>query len=203
MSVLEMAVQDAAETSRRQIEDLLRESGVVLQGHFRLSCGRHSNIYFEKFRILEQPKVLEALCRLIAEHFVGKGIDLVAGPATGGMIVAYEVARLMNGRAVYIENEDGRKTLRRGSVIPSGSRVLVVDDVLTSGLSVREAIDVVRANDATVVGVGMLIDRSEAPIDFACEVFPAFTVEAQSWEPDEVPAWLAAIPIQKPGTRKL
>jgi orotate phosphoribosyltransferase len=180
---------------------LLVESGAVLRGHFLLTSGRHSDVYFEKFRVLTQPRVLSALCAEIARHFTG--VDFVAGPTTGGIIIAFEVARQMGVDAVYIEDEAGTKTLRRGQSIPSGARVLVVDDVLTTGLSVRESIDAVRNAGGTAVGVGVLIDRAPTEMDFGCPLFASYKVEAESWAPNEVPDWLAAIPVEKPGTRKL
>lgn len=172
----------------------------MLHGHFLLTSGRHSDVYFEKFRVLTQPRVLSALCAEIASHF--SGVDFVAGPTTGGIIIAFEVARQMGVGAVYVEDEDGTKSLRRGQVLPDRARVLVVDDVLTTGLSVRETIGAVQAAGGDVVGVGVLIDRAARPMSFGCELFASYKVEAESWAADEVPEWLAAIPVQKPGTRK-
>lgn len=180
---------------------LLEESGAVLHGHFLLTSGRHSDIYFEKFRVLEQPQVLSALCEQIANRFRNEGIDLVAGPTTGGIIIAFEVARQLGAKAVYIESENGIKTLRRGAVIPHGSRVLVVDDVLTTGTSIREVVEVVGNSGANVAGIGVLIDRAPVPLNFGADIFAAYKVEAQTFAADEVPEWLAAIPIKKPGTR--
>lgn len=180
---------------------VLEESGAVLRGHFVLTSGRHSDVYFEKFRILEQPETLGALCAEIADRFRGTGIELVAGPTTGGIIIAFEVARQMGVQALYVESEGGEKKLRRGARVQPGARVLVVDDVLTTGLSVREVIGVIRAAGGVPAGVGVLIDRSESPIDFGCELQAAFRVEARSFAPDDVPTWLAQIPITKPGTR--
>ncbi len=181
---------------------LLEESGAVLRGHFLLTSGRHSDVYFEKFRVLTQPRVLSALCAEIADHFSSSGVQFVAGPTTGGIIIAFEVARQMGVDAVYVEDEDGAKTLRRGQVIPAGARVLIVDDVLTTGLSVRETISAVVAAGGVVVGVGVLIDRATETLDFGGELFASYKVDAESWAPDEVPEWLAAVPVQKPGTRK-
>jgi orotate phosphoribosyltransferase len=182
---------------------LLESSGAVLRGHFLLTSGRHSDVYFEKFRVLERPDVLSALCTEIAAHFKGQGIELVAGPTTGGIIIAFEVARQMGLPAIYVESENGVKTLRRGASIATGAKVLVVDDVLTTGRSVFEVIEVVGASGGKVSGVGVLIDRAQSPIDFGCPTFSAYKVEAESYGPDEVPEWLAAIPIQKPGTRAI
>lgn len=187
--------------SKVDLERLLEQSGAVLHGHFLLTSGRHSDVYFEKFRVLEHPEVLSALCDEISAHFLSEGVDLVAGPTTGGIIIAFEVARQMGVSAVYVESENGVKKLRRGAVIPPSARVLVVDDVLTTGTSVHEVIDVVRQAGATPAGVGILIDRAQVPIDFGCPLFAAYKVEAESYAPEAVPDWLQAIPITKPGTR--
>lgn len=184
-----------------RLATLLESSGAILKGHFVLTSGRHSDTYFEKFRVLERPDVLSALCSEIAERFKNEGIEVVAGPTTGGIIIAFEVARLMGLPALYVESENGVKTLRRGATLAEGARVLVVDDVLTTGRSVFEVLDVVKSRGATCAGVGVLIDRSPAPIDFGCPIFASYKVEAQSWAPDELPSWLESIPLQKPGTR--
>lgn len=180
---------------------LLESSGAVLHGHFLLTSGRHSAVYFEKFRVLERPDVLSALCAQIASRFIGEAIDLVAGPTTGGIIIAFEVGRQMGLPTVYVESEGGVKALRRGATIPLGARTLVVDDVLTTGKSVYETIEVVESAGGVVAGVGVLIERAQTQIDFGCPLFAAYKVEAQSYAEDEVPLELAAIPISKPGTR--
>jgi orotate phosphoribosyltransferase len=183
------------------LSSLLESSGAVLKGHFLLTSGRHSDTYFEKFRVLERPEVLSSLCAEIAENFRDKGIEVVAGPTTGGIIIAFEVARQLGLPALYVETEDGQKTLRRGAAVPEGARVLVVDDVLTTGLSVQETIGAIKSRGANVEGVGVLIDRAAKPIDLGCAFFAAYVVEAESYAPEEVPDWLAAIPLSKPGTR--
>lgn len=180
---------------------LLESSGAILRGHFVLTSGRHSDVYFEKFRVLERPDVLSALCAEIASHFRDTGATHVAGPTTGGIIIAFEVGRQMGLPAVYVESENGVKKLRRGKVLPEGARVLVVDDVLTTGTSVHEVNTVVSNAGGTVCGVGVLIDRSQTPPDFGVPCYAAYTVEASSFAPDEIPDWLATIPVQKPGTR--
>lgn len=187
--------------SKVDLQSLLEESGAILRGHFLLTSGRHSDVYFEKFRVLEQPKVLTALCSEIAEKYASSGIDLVAGPTTGGIIIAFEVARQMGLPAIYVESENGQKKLRRGAQIPSGANVLIVDDVLTTGRSVFEVIEVVKQAGGVPAGVALLIDRAETPIDFGCPSFSAHQVAAQSFPADAVPEWLDSIPITKPGTR--
>jgi orotate phosphoribosyltransferase len=181
--------------------NLLETSGAVLRGHFLLTSGRHSDLYVEKFRVLEQPHVLTVLCQGIAERFASEGIDLVAGPTTGGIIVAYDVARHMGLPAIYVESENGTKKLRRGAHIPSGARVLLVDDVLTTGTSLREVADLVTSSGGILAGVGVLIERTEMPVEFGCPLFAAHRVEAKSYPPDDIPNWLNDIPVTKPGTR--
>jgi len=180
---------------------LLESTGAVLNGHFQLTSGRHSDTYFEKFRVLERADALSALCQEIAEQTRHLGIEYVAGPTTGGIIIAFEVARLLGTEARYVESENGVKKLRRGATLPAGAKVLVVDDVLTTGRSIFEVLEVIRSHDAEVAAVAVLIDRTEKPIDFGAPLFAAHRVEAESFAPDDVPEWLAAIPITKPGTR--
>lgn len=179
---------------------LLEDSGAILRGHFLLASGRHSDVYFEKFRVLEQPHVLSALCTEIADHFGGHGIEAVAGPTTGGIIIAFEVARQMGLPAVYVENEDGRKTLRRNKTLPAGQKVLIVDDVLTMGTSLIGSKEAIERAGGTVAGFGVLIDRSQSDLGLGAEVYGAYKVSATSYAPEEIPDWLAAIPIVKPGT---
>lgn len=182
------------------LSELLESSGAILRGHFLLTSGRHSDVYFEKFRVLERPDVLSALCAEIAAHYKDQGVTLVAGPTTGGIIIAFEVARLMGLPALYVESENGEKKLRRGATVPEGARILVVDDVLTTGTSVIEVIELL-GSQAEIAGVGVLIDRSQEGLNLGAPLFAAHKVEASSFAPDEVPEWLAQIPITKPGTR--
>jgi len=180
---------------------LLESSGAVLRGHFLLTSGRHSDVYFEKFRILEQPHVLSALCTELASHYRDAGVELVAGPTTGGIIIAFEVARQMGLPAVYIESENGIKTLRRNKSIPEGVKTLIVDDVLTTGTSLLESRTAIETHGGKVVGYGVLIDRSVPGADFGLPLYGSYRVQAQSFAPEEIPDWLAQIPLIKPGTR--
>lgn len=185
------------------IERLLRDSGAILKGHFKLSSGRHSDTYFEKFRLLENPHILSELCAEISSHFVSEDIALVAGPTTGGIIIAFEVARQMSKSAVYIEREGGKRILRRAVEIPRGTRVLVVDDVLTTGTSVLEVLGLLRSSGAVISGVAALVDRSESPVDFGAPFFAVGRVDAQTYAPDELPESLKKIPVTEPGTRNI
>lgn len=180
---------------------LLEESGAILKGHFLLTSGRHSDTYFEKFRVLEQPAVLSQVCGELVSRFNAADIDVVAGPTTGGIIIAFEIARRMGKPALYVEREDGKRALRRGAVLAPGARVLVVDDVFTTGTSVVEVVELLRSLGGEIVGVGILVDRSENRPDFGAPFESAVRVSATSYAPDEVPAELAAVPVSKPGTR--
>jgi len=181
--------------------ELLEESGAILRGHFILTSGRHSAVYFEKFRVLERPDVLSALCTEIADHYRGQGFDCVAGPTTGGIIIAFEVARQLGLPAVYVETEDGKKTLRRNKTLAPGTRALVVDDVLTTGTSLRESRDAIVRAGGTVGAYAVLIERGSDHPDLGAPIFASYRVEAESYAPHEIPAELAAIPAVKPGTR--
>lgn len=178
---------------------LLEESGAILRGHFILASGRHSDVYFEKFRVIEQPEVLSALCKEIADFYRDTELDFVAGPTTGGIIIAFEVARQLGKPAVYAETENGVKTLRRGKVLPEGAKVLIVDDVLTTGKSLFETRDAIIRAGGVPVGYGILVNRAQSDIE-AKPLYSAYTVSATSYADDEIPEWLAAIPAVKPGT---
>lgn len=186
---------------RPNLGELLESSGAVLRGHFLLTSGRHSDTYFEKFRVLERPDVLSALCEELATAAAETKPDVIAGPTTGGIIIAFEVARQMGLPALYVESENGKKALRRGASLARGARVLVVDDVLTTGKSVFEVLAVVKEAGGVPVGIAALIDRSEQILDFGCPLVAAHKVDAVSYAADEVPDWLATIPVTKPGTR--
>ncbi len=183
--------------------ELLESSGAILHGHFVLTSGRHSGVYFEKFRVLERPDVLSALCAVIAREFTDTGIQTVAGPTTGGIIIAFEVARLMGLPAVYVETENGVKTLRRGKTLSHGTRCLIVDDVLTTGTSLVETRTAIERAGGHVGSFAVLIDRSAPGLDLGVPLFGAYRVQAESYAPDELPDWLANIPATKPGTRNV
>ena len=137
-----------------------------MDGHFLLSSGRHSPIYVEKFRLLERPQATERLCRLIADRFRDDGPELVAGPTTGGVILSYEEARLLGLRGIFAEKADGGRAFQRGFQVRPGERTLIVDDVLTTGGSIREVIEAVRRAGGTAIGVGVLVDRSGGRTEF-------------------------------------
>ncbi|MFN7171596.1 MAG: orotate phosphoribosyltransferase [Fimbriimonadaceae bacterium] len=185
------------------VEELLQECGALLKGHFVLSSGRHSDLYVEKFRLLERPRITERLCKNLVKQLKGQKFHAVAGPLTGGILLAFEIARQLDVQAIYVENENGLKKVRRNSPLPENANVLVVDDVLTTGLSLHETITAVQAIGGNVGAVAVLIDRSETHPELGCEIYAACRIAAKSYTPDEVPDWLQEIPVRQPGTRHL
>jgi orotate phosphoribosyltransferase len=177
-------------------ERLLREAGAILNGHFQLASGRHSSVYVEKFRLLEQPVQTEALCHMIADWARALRPQLVAGPTTGGIIVSYEVARLVGVRGIFAESSDGGRAFQRGFQIAPGERVLVVDDVLTTGGSIRDVLDAVRANGGAVAGVAVLIDRTGGKAEFGVPFFACLTLGLESFELADCPLCADKVPLE-------
>jgi orotate phosphoribosyltransferase len=183
------------------VEDIFVKAGAVLKGHFLLASGLHSPVYWEKFRVLQFPTCTEQLCGMIADHFRGEGIQMVAGPTTGGVILAFEVARQLGTRAIYAERTESEgRTFRRGQNISPGERVLVVDDVITAGGSVQDVIDAVSALDGKVVGIGVLVDRTRQPIDFGVPLYSCLRTVAETYTPENCPQCAAGEPLVKPGS---
>ncbi len=167
-----------------EAERLLREAGAMLEGHFQLSSGRHSGLYVEKFRLLERPPQTDALCGMIASWAKQHRPDVITGPTTGGLLVSYETARHLGLRSIFAEkDESGGRSFGRGFQIAPGERVLVVDDVLTTGGSVRDVVDAVRRVGGEVVGVAVLIDRSGGSVDFGAPLFACLRLDLPTYEP--------------------
>jgi orotate phosphoribosyltransferase len=185
------------------VEDIFSRAGAYLEGHFLLASGKHSPFYLEKFQVLQWPQETERLCQAIAESARGLGVQTVAGPTTGGIILAHEVARQLGVRAVYAERTaDGRgREFRRGFRLNPGERVLVVDDIMSTGGSVHETIDAVHANGAEVVGVGVLVDRSAGQATFdGLPLIALWDVSIPSYVPSECPQCAQGLELVKPGT---
>ena len=182
--------------------EIFRRTGVMQEGHFRLTSGRHSDRYMQCARLFEYPRDSAEVCSDIADFFRGRPIDFVAGPAIGGIIMAYEVARLLGVRNLFAERENGAMTLRRGFCVEPGSRALVVEDVVTTGGSVQEVIDFLRKSGVEIVGVGSVVDRSNGAVDFGVPFHALVSMEVLSWAADECPLCRQGVPIVKPGSRK-
>lgn len=182
--------------------NIFKQSGALLEGHFLLASGYHSAVYLEKFQVLQYPQHVETLCSEIAERFAASAIDVVLGPTTGGMLLAYVVAKHLGTRSLYAERgDDGKgRVLRRGFEIREGERVLVVDDILTTGGSIRDTIEIVEASNAVLAGVGVLADRSGGQVDFGVPLEALLRVDVEKFAPDQLPEWLAAIPLTERGS---
>ncbi len=187
-----------------ELLDLFQQLGVVTHGHFVLSSGQHSDQYWEKFRLLEWPRVTEQLCREIASRYRQSAISAVIGPTTGGALLAQELARQLGTRCLLAEPASkGGRELRRGFVLGPAERVLVVDDVLTTGLSLRETLSAIKPYQPDIAGIEVLIDRSggEAIAQFNVPCHALLTVSARTYSPAACPMCAEGIPVVKPGTR--
>lgn len=185
------------------ILETLRNSGALKEGHFVLSSGRHSDRYIEKFDLLRQPRATSEVCRFIAEHFRDQEIDVIVGPTTGGVLLAFEVARQLGVAAAYAErSSDGeaRREFRRGTTFPSGGRVLVVDDILTTGGSIRETLDALAGHPVDVAGVAVLVDRSGGEADLGVRYEALATMNITTWDASDCPMCRRGQPVLKPGT---
>ncbi len=184
--------------------DIFRQSGALLDGHFKLSSGRHSDIYYEKFNILKQPHLCEKVCVEMAKQFESDNVELVVGPTTGGIIIAYEVAKYLGIHSIYAEADPSGKgrIFKRGFFIEPGTRVLIVDDVLTTGLNIFEVIELVKKYDAEIVGIGEFLDRSNGNVKFDYPYKPMATVTADDWAPEDCPLCKKGMPLTQRGSRK-
>ena len=184
------------------VERVFRESGALREGHFILASGRHSSLYLEKFQVLQHPAETEQLCAAIAAKARSLGVDTVAGPTTGGIILAHEVARQLGVRAIYAERREGApgREFRRGFALDPGERVLVVDDIMTTGGSVQETIDAVRSAGGTVTGAAVLVDRSGGATSLDVPVHSLWRLDIASYAPADCPLCAKGIPATHPGT---
>ena len=180
---------------------IFKEVGAVKEGHFLLTSGLHSPIYWEKFRILQHPHHTSRLCQLIAQNFIDQQVELVVGPMTGGIILAFETARQLGVMSAFAEKEGSVLAFRRDFIIAQEERVLVVDDVMTTGGSVWDTIKAVNKFGGTVVGVGLLVDRSKNKVDFGVPSFSCIRSPAITYNPDKCPLCADQIPLVKPGSQ--
>ncbi len=187
--------------TREEKIQLLKDAQVLQTGHFRLTSGRHSDQYMQCARVFEDAKYAQPICEDIADAFRNEKLDLVIGPAIGGVIITYEVARQLGVRNIFAERENGVMTLRRGFAIQPGARVLVVEDTITTGGSVKEVIALVKEKGGVVVGVGSVVDRSNGAVDFGVPLHAAVSLEVVSYEEGDCPLCRQGLPITKPGSR--
>lgn len=185
------------------ILQIFKESGALLEGHFILTSGLHSNAYFQCAKVFQYPWHAEALCQCIADHFKESNIDLVVSPAVGGIVVGQETARLLDVRSIFTERKDGAMTLRRGFEINPDERILVVEDVTTTGGSVLEVIDTLKSKGGKVVAVSGVVDRSGGKAQFGVPYFSLFQMEVTNYDPSNCPLCKSGSEAVKPGSRGL
>lgn len=189
--------------TQEQVLEVFERTGVLLEGHFRLTSGLHAAKYLQCAQLLQYPHEAGPLCEQLAEYFKDSGATVVAGPATGGIILAYEVAKALGVKNIFGEREDGVMTFRRGFKVEPTDKVLVLEDVVTTGGSVKELIECVRAAGAEVVGVASLVNRSGGRVDFGVPFKSLVNLDITTYQPDECPMCKEGSVAYKPGSRQV
>ncbi len=189
-----------------EVRQLLVDTKAVLEGHFLLTSGLHSPLYVEKFNVLQHPEYTETLCRELAARFADKKVETVMGPMTGGILLAHEVGKALGTRAIFTEREKGVMTLRRGFRIEPGERVLIVEDIVTTGGSVQEVVNVVKQAGGVIVGVGLLVDRSGGTAEFGVpkeDVQALLHLTVPTYRSDDCPLCRDGVPMTERGSHHL
>lgn len=186
---------------KEHVLSLFKHTGALLDGHFQLTSGLHSAQYFQCAKVLQYPKHAESLCGEIVSHFKHMRIDAVIAPALGGIVVGQEVGRQLNARTMFTERKDGVMQLRRGFEITPNENVLVCEDVVTTGGSVVEVINIVKERGGNLVGVGYIVDRSGGKVKFGDSQFATLSLDVVAYKPEECPLCRQNIPVEKPGSR--
>jgi orotate phosphoribosyltransferase len=189
--------------SNQNILQIFEKTNALLNGHFLLTSGKHSNQYFQCALVLQYSNYNEIICGLIAENFKNYEIDAVISPAIGGIVVGQEVARQLSKQSIFAEREDKVLQLRRGFQIEAGKKYLVCEDVVTTGGSVFEVMDIVKNNNGVVAGVGFIVDRSNGKVNFGVPQFSTLKLDVVAYMPDDCPLCKQNIPFIKPGSRKV
>lgn len=185
-----------------KILKILKQSGAFLEGHFQLSSGLHSQYYFQLALAFQNPKLGSYLSKKLAKKFKTKKIDAVIGPALGGIILAYEIAKYLNCKAIFAERENGKMALRRGFKISPNEKILIVEDVTTTAKSIKEVGALIKKSKAKIEGIGTLIDRSEKKLSLPCPLTSLVKIKIKNYQPVVCPLCKKNIPLVKPGSRK-
>ncbi|HOQ79974.1 MAG TPA: orotate phosphoribosyltransferase [Candidatus Cloacimonadota bacterium] len=181
------------------IQEVLKETNALLKGHFKLTSGRHSEYYVEKIKIIHYPDKVEILCKEIANKLKDYPIDVVVGPAYGGIALAYEVARQMGKKFIFTQRKDDQMTIRSGFDIKAGDNAVIIEDIITTGGSVVEVIDVLKEYQINVQAVACIVDRSAGKAQFECPLIPLTKLSFDTWEEQDCPLCKNNIPLKKPG----
>ena len=189
--------------NKQEILEVFKKTGVMQEGHFKLTSGRHSDKYMQCAKLFIDPEISAMMSSELAKKFENDNIDLVVGPAIGGIILSYEVARQLKKPNIFAERQNGAMTLRRGFSINEGMNVLVVEDVVTTGGSVKEVVELLKSKGANVVGVGSIVDRSNGKVDFGVKYEAVLSMEVLSYEEKDCPICKTGAPISKPGSRSI
>lgn len=188
--------------TQEEILNIFRETGALSEGHFELTSGYHSPHYFQCAKVLQYPEYNSLFATEIAQNFINDNITLVISPAIGGITLGTEIGRKLDVRNIFTERENNKMILRRGFEIFDSDRILICEDVVTTGGSVLEIIDLIRSTKAELIGVGFIIDRTGGKINFGVKHVSLAQVEVKKYSPDKLPEWLKKIPVTKPGSRK-
>jgi orotate phosphoribosyltransferase len=188
--------------NQEQILKIFKETGALLTGHFKLTSGLHSASYFQCAKVLQFPQHAENLASLIVQYFSDQQIDCVISPAIGGIVVGQEVGRQISVKTIFSERQNGDMKLRRGFFLDRGEKVLVCEDVVTTGGSVFEVIELVKKYDAIPVGVGFIVDRSNGKVNFGVPQYSCMEMDVKSFKPEECHLCKDGIPVEKPGSRQ-
>lgn len=186
--------------TNREIEDLFVESGALKEGHFKLTSGLHSSRYVDKFKILSKPRLASLLLTEMAERWKSNDIELVVGPAVGGIILSYEIARQLGCDGIFLERKNGKMALSRGFSIEKSQRILIVEDVVTTGGSVNEVCEVLKQLGGEIAGISLMVDRSGGKIDFGIKTDSLIQLELKLFEPESCPMCSDEIELETPGS---
>ena len=185
-----------------KVEQILQQTGALLFGHFQLTSGRHGAQYMQCAKVMQYPEHTAYIAQVIADGFAGDNVDIVLAPAIGGIILGYELARVLKAQSIFVERENGEMTLRRGFEIPKGARVLVAEDVVTTGGTTKEVMAIAQAHGAQIIGICSMVDRTGGQINLGVKFVAAYSKAMTSYAPDECPLCKENLPITKPGSRK-
>lgn len=185
----------------KDINEILRETGAIMEGHFKLTSGMHSPLYVEKFNVLQYPKYTEEISKNMATFFKDKDIETVVGPMTGGILLAHEVGKTLGARSIFTERVNGKMTFRRGFSLKKGEKIIIVEDIVTTGGSIKEVIEVVKSYEADIIGIVMIVDRSANKLDFdGIPYFSLLKLEVEKYDESICPLCTNNIPLTKRGS---